>query len=146
MRRYEQTTSSSGSPTDGDYDSGFICNNTVLWVKNGKIEGKITQIGVTEQIVDSDPNRLSFCPSFQTNDEDLQNIEIFPNPTSNNLIVKGLQSEITVDVFDVVGRHLLGKNVSVSDNIVSLGNFASGLYVIRLRRNTIVRGLKFVKI
>jgi hypothetical protein len=145
LGRYERVIVSSKLIEIGDYDSGINCRNTLLWVDNGKIKGAINQLK-DEEIEDIDPSKLLFCPSFQTNEEELQNIQILLNPTSNDMILKDLKSDITIDIFDIAGRHLLAKTVSVSSNIVSFGNFASGLYIIRLRRNTIVRGLKFVKI
>jgi Secretion system C-terminal sorting domain len=130
----------------GDYSSGFICANTTLWVDKGKIRGVISQTMKYELIEDIDPMNLFFCPLFKSDAQELQTIQISPNPTSNDLTIKGLKSDITVLIFDAIGRLLAEKAVAESNNSVLVGDLTSGLYIIRFRKNMTTKSLKFVKL
>jgi Secretion system C-terminal sorting domain len=130
----------------GDYSMGTDCGNTTLRVENGMISGLLTAKNTYEKMADTDPRNLSFCSSFITNEQELQGIAITPNPTSIDLTIRGLTSEMTISIFDVIGRLLSERMVSASDNNVLVGELSSGIYIIRFRKNTLIKELKFVKI
>lgn len=146
LSRIEQVNQFNTKFKIGDYKAGFICSNNMLSVDKGKIIGMITNPSKSDAITDSDPTNLFFCPKFSSDVQELEKINIFPNPTSKNLTVSGLKSVVTLDIYDVLGRHLFEKLITVSDNTVVFNDLASGIYIIHFRKNNAVKGLKFVKI
>jgi Secretion system C-terminal sorting domain len=144
LYRFNQTFPSSPAIKAGDYSMGG-CSNTILLKDGGKIKGRITQLRNDDEIDDIDPTSLSFCPQFKSDAQELQTIQIAPNPTSNNLTIRGLISDINISIFDAVGRLVSEQLVSVSNNILLVGDLSRGLYIIRYRRNTEIRSVKFVK-
>jgi Secretion system C-terminal sorting domain len=146
LRRIEQINQFNPEFEVGDYKAGFICSNNRLSVDKGKIIGMITNPSKSDTITDSDPTNLFFCPKFSSDVQELEKINIFPNPTSKNLTVSGLKSVVTLDIYDVLGRHLFEKLITVSDNTVVFNDLTSGVYIIRFRKNNAIKGLKFVKI
>jgi Secretion system C-terminal sorting domain len=145
LYRYNQTFPNGPAIKAGDYSMG-ACSNTILWKDGGKIKGRITQLGNDDEIDDIDPTSLFFCPQFKSDAQELQTIQISPNPTSNNLTIRGLLSDINISIFDAVGRCVSEQLVSVSNNTLLVGDLSRGLYIIRYRRNTAIRSMKFVKI
>jgi hypothetical protein len=146
LGRFTETIQSKPLINLGDYSMGSDCANTALWVDKGKIIGVITNLTMYDQIDDTDPTTLPFCPRFKSDAQELESIQISPNPTANDLTIRGLTYETTISVFDVVGRLVSEKLVSASSNNLSVGDLASGLYIIRFRKNKVVKGVKFVKI
>jgi Secretion system C-terminal sorting domain len=146
LDRFNQTAQNSPAVKTGDYSLGSDCSNTALWIDNGKIKGIITQLVYDEEIKDTDPTTLPFCPRFKSDAQELESIQISPNPTSNDLTIRGLTYETTISVFDVVGRLVSEKLVSASSNNFAVGELVSGLYIIRFRKNKAIKGVKFVKI
>lgn len=62
-------------------------------------------------------------------------IEIFPNPTSNYITVKSKTNNLlsNIKLFDVVGQELLNfSNINSSDLTVDLSNFTKGNYILSI--------------
>jgi hypothetical protein len=66
-------------------------------------------------------------------------VEIYPNPVSDNLFIKpnsSLCSEITVEIFDTYGRTVLVKRLPAGQikntYEVNVNNIPSGLYFLKL--------------
>lgn len=146
LSRIEQLNQFNTKFKIGDYKAGFICSNNRLSVDKGKIIGMITNPSKSDAITDSNPTNLFFCPKFLSDAQELDKIEIFPNPTSNEIIIKGINAEMTIHVYDVVGRHVFEKLITVADNNMIFNDLTSGVYIIRFRKNNAIKGLKFVKI
>jgi hypothetical protein len=69
-----------------------------------------------------------------TTEEKRLRLNVFPNPTSNGIIeieLPKLQTGV-VEVFDALGRKLLGEKIQSQNNIeLNIGAFANGTYHIR---------------
>jgi hypothetical protein len=129
----------------GDYHPASACSPGTLKVENGKIIGAINS-AKREEILDSDPTQLFFCPSFLSDAQELEKIRVIPNPFSTQLVVEDVASDVVVSVFDIAGRLVAEINFAKTDNRLVLGHLASGLYIIRFRKNLATRSFKFVKI
>lgn len=57
-------------------------------------------------------------------------IELFPNPTTGRIYIKGIESEAEVEVFTIDGRKL--SSFQLNSNYYLDLNLSSGLYVIRI--------------
>lgn len=72
----------------------------------------------------------------------VEEVCLWPNPANNYFSVKGLDGLAILTIFDVNGKLLLEKRVSIDENI-SISSLPKGLYLIRIasKRGTIERKL-----
>lgn len=106
---------------DGDLDIAFLGNqnDTLGWYENELI-------------------------TLGTEDLTVSEIKIYPNPTSNILNFKGLNSEeLQVTVYDVLGKEVLNTNLSEYDNQLDVSQLESGLYTIKIDKTN--ETIKFIK-
>jgi hypothetical protein len=129
----------------GDYLTGSICVPWQVLVENGKIIGPLTT-DTSQTVDDTDPKRLSFCPNFKTDLDLLENITVAPNPTNNILNFNSLTSDTHIEIFDVLGRLIQQKTVVPSLSFINVADLASGLYIIRFKKNAAVHSVKFIKV
>ena len=101
-------------------------------------------VGVYEVIVtDVNGCTQTMMIDFMTaiNDPEIvKNIQIYPNPTSDQLFVNiDLPSieNTEIQLFNLDGRLLLNKNISASQNQIELNvsNFANGIYILKITIN-----------
>ncbi|NNK60743.1 MAG: T9SS type A sorting domain-containing protein [Flavobacteriaceae bacterium] len=72
----------------------------------------------------------------------MTSISIYPNPTSNVLNFKGLNSDFTVSIYDILGKEILQADLNV-DQLLDVSHMASGVYILTL--NDQKKTFKFVK-
>lgn len=74
---------------------------------------------------------------------------LYPNPTSDFVMLSIKNTNITglsYEIFDVNGRNLLSKKISQSDSPISLQNFASGIYILKVNHsNKTLKTFKLLK-
>lgn len=63
-----------------------------------------------------------------------QNFEIYPNPSDGlvNILVKDLDQNATVTVFDISGKKVFSGSIENEVSTLNLGNLNSGIYIIEL--------------
>ena len=116
------------------------------------------QIDMREKICTNNPNQLipfSFSLHIRENDElstpenQISQLQIFPNPTENTLNLKlSNQSIQEIIVFDLQGRIIfLEHSDGTSHNTqIDVSNFSKGIYVVQVTSSQgIVSSSKFVK-
>lgn len=64
---------------------------------------------------------------------DISRIQVFPNPTSNRIFIKGLHSDTIMDVLSIEGRKIKTFNLQ-NDTSIDL-ELSSGVYVLKLYSN-----------
>lgn len=71
---------------------------------------------------------------------------IYPNPTSNTftVLLPNHISQATVYVFDVLGNKILEKEINANTEINS-ANYASGIYLVKIKSSTLSQTLKLIK-
>ena len=67
------------------------------------------------------------------NDTEINNINIYPNPTNNNLYIEGINGHSVIDVYSVHGKKILTK-ITKSDINIDL-NSENGIYLLSVRTN-----------
>lgn len=71
-----------------------------------------------------------------------QDIKIFPNPTSGALQIQSSVENLTMHIFDVVGKTI----IRTTDKRIDISNFPAGTYFIRVESNgTVLRIEKIMK-
>ncbi len=65
------------------------------------------------------------------------NTAIFPNPANNFVFFTGFNNyRCSVEIFDINGRLILSKEITLNDNLIDTENFTEGLYLIKLKSNS----------
>ncbi len=80
---------------------------------------------------------------------DKENIDIYPNPVTNNLQIE-INSEVRSEnaelkIYDVVGNLLFGKSIATNKTTLDVSSFANGVYVIKATTGKGVVVKKFIK-
>lgn len=76
------------------------------------------------------------------NDFDLKNTRfVIPNPVSNYIKIKGIDSETNYSVYSLLGSRVLKGSVNVGD-VININPLTNGLYILSLDNN---QSFKFIK-
>ncbi len=75
---------------------------------------------------------------------DNQKLEIYPNPTSNQLTIEGTAINQVV-VFNLMGQEVLRQSVNADKVVVALGALPEGTYFVRIETAEEVTVRKVVK-
>lgn len=74
--------------------------------------------------------------SLSINSLGLENLKIFPNPTSGMVTFQlpQISSKTTVSLFDILGKRILFKELIPQNNLVSLdlSSFKTGIYIVKI--------------
>ena len=65
-----------------------------------------------------------------TYEENLKNVDVYPNPASDKIYIRGLQKRAAVDLYSVQGNKLISFSV-LDDSEIDL-NLPNGLYILRI--------------
>jgi hypothetical protein len=95
-------------------------------------------------------NRLTgdyvFTISLGTNDFDVKNFTVYPNPTQNNWNFTSTNSVISsIQIIDILGKTIINKTTSSNDVIIDATNLPKGLYFAKIASETSVQTLKVIK-
>jgi hypothetical protein len=118
-----------------------ICQFVKLKVEDDKIIGRITES--KEQVMSE--NEL-LCGLLNTKNENLNKIKIAPNPTENKLFFRGIEKQINVAVFDIMGKMVFNQSVNTVQNFINIGDLASGIYIVRMQYLSNIIIVKIVKL
>lgn len=74
-----------------------------------------------------------------------EDVQFYPNPANSALIVKGLERETTVEIFDVLGRMLTNKIVQTGAEKINVQDLSPGTYILRYTSKNSSGSKTFVK-
>ncbi|MDO7172782.1 S8 family serine peptidase [Mariniflexile sp. AS56] len=76
-----------------------------------------------------------------------QEINVFPNPVKDLVYFKLPSNEngVTVNVFSMLGKHLLSTLVTPSNNQIEVSSLSKGMYVVQLQSANISKTIKIIK-
>lgn len=74
-------------------------------------------------------------------------IEAYPNPTHDfvNVLINKDFEKASVDVYNLAGQYLQTKEVKYSSTPISLGNYPSGVYVLKIKTDNQTESIKIIK-
>lgn len=87
---------------------------------------------------------LGFCEGQNTtNTNNFNNdiITVFPNPTKSEITIKGYKNLLNTEVFNIMGQKL---QITDSETI-SLNNYPSGIYLLKIFSNSGIKDFKIIK-
>ena len=105
---------------DGDLDIAFLGNqnDTLGWYEN-----EFNTLNVEENITSE--------------------ISIYPNPTTNYLYFKGINSELlNIEIYNILGKNIISQEIS-SNEPMDVSKLESGIYTIRINDSS--ESIKFIK-
>ncbi|WP_313255197.1 T9SS type A sorting domain-containing protein [Empedobacter sp.] len=74
-------------------------------------------------------------------------IEAYPNPTQDvvNVLINKDFKKASVDVYNLIGQHLQSKDVKYRSTPISLGNYPSGVYILKINHDNQTESIKIIK-
>lgn len=78
---------------------------------------------------------------LSTPSSQLQNVAIYPNPTTDYLTFEGFNTDINVSVFDLLGKQVLTQNM-VTGETLNVSDLANGVYTIRINNEVTSKFIK----
>lgn len=88
---------------------------------------------------------INFCPPVSVSENELSQVELFPNPAVNAVMISNLKSNesYTMEIVDVNGKKVFEKNLEGNSRYsIDLNSQSAGLYFVRLINKQAVRVLK----
>jgi hypothetical protein len=77
--------------------------------------------------------------SLGVNEYTQNDFKIFPNPTTNELIISGLSIPETIQIYDIHARKLIEKQNS---NSLDVSQLKQGIYILKINKNNIFQFIK----
>lgn len=63
--------------------------------------------------------------------EEQENIQIYPNPTSGNINIEGIKGQTTISVFNSYGQKIIQhEETKVNSEVINLSGFSDGIYIL----------------
>ncbi len=89
--------------------------------------------------------RLNFTSLSNSNFEKIEN-NIYPNPTNGIVNISSTENLKSVQVFDILGKQILEKNIFSTQTQLDLSNFISGVYLLKIEsKNGKIKTQKIIK-
>ncbi len=128
---------------DGNHNEHIPTLFVGQMVKGGSYSGKITHYNVLRRIEEiygltncaNSASNTSITNVWRNNSTDINQLAIYPNPTSSQFTIKstGSQSGYTMEVFNVTGEDVYQSVLSTSQNTIDLSSRPEGMYFVYLK-------------
>lgn len=84
------------------------------------------------------------CATMSVDEDTLNKIEVYPNPTSDYIHVKGIDlSNFKIQIFDMLGKQITTS--SLNSDTIDVSNLIKGMYLIKVTKGSKTQTLKFIK-
>jgi hypothetical protein len=99
------------------------------------------------KIVDIDGSfKYSSIVTLETTDVPAAHISLYPNPSKDLVIVRGLEVKDQINLIDMTGRPLASMSTADDAKQIDVSNYPSGLYIVQvIRDGQIITNLKLAK-
>lgn len=122
-------------------------NNNITIANNIQTRGVSSSVCGNEAMLPFDPN---FEPVLPNDNSD--NIDIFPNPTAEELFIKNntARNLTKIEIYDIRGRLVFSKNFSMAEEETTksfnIANVSQGLYLLKIYANdSLLKSQKIIK-
>lgn len=103
-------------------------------------------VSTTNGICTSEMSNLyKFIVTSVSENEKLENIRIFPNPTTNILTIQTGKIQGSIHICDISGRCLMEQKITTPNVQINVSSFSQGIYVIKVISAKQFESLKFIK-
>ena len=111
----------------------------------GNIEVKIMRAGEETDRVIIDDLTWTCNTTLSTSEENFQEISIYPNPTNGNTLYFNVKKEVTVKVYNVLGKLIKTGKVTAQNNSLNIGALAKGIYILNMKSENQFMTKKIIK-
>ncbi len=123
------------SPGEIKYDYADV-NAAINFSNNGKIFYRL-------KMVDRD-GRFKYSQVIRINPGKQQQLLVYPNPASNEVMVQGNQTILNLQLFDMAGK-MVKQFAPAVDNRYNISDITAGVYMLRINSNDGPQIIKLVK-
>lgn len=72
------------------------------------------------------------CSVLNIDDNVLSDLSIYPNPTSENITIKGLNNRnVNLEIYDMLGKSVLSKKINTTE-LINVSEFRKGIYLLKI--------------
>jgi len=99
------------------------------------------------KIIDDDGSfKYSNIVKLETTDVATAYISLYPNPSKDVVVIRGLEPNDQITLIDMVGRPIIATSATDDAKQIDISNYPSGLYMVQVLRNgQVVSNLKLDK-
>ena len=98
----------------------------------GNIEIEIRRAGQEEDRVIIDDLTWTCYTTLSTPEENLKNLTIYPNPTNGNTLYFNLTKDVTIRMYNVLGKLIKYNKISSKNNNIDISNLPKGIYLLKI--------------
>ena len=134
------------NPTGVTFSNANAQNPTVTFANPGTYTLALTAENAIGQNTSAKTITVSTCTGITelTNN----NFMVYPNPTTGNLNIdfnNATSSQIEIEVYDAIGKLVLTQTTSTNHTVISLEQFAKGIYNVKLKSNDSYSTIRVIK-
>ncbi|NNK82604.1 MAG: T9SS type A sorting domain-containing protein [Flavobacteriaceae bacterium] len=78
-------------------------------------------------------------------DSELNKIQIYPNPVTSNTVSIFVNTELKIEVYDIIGKLLFNTKVSPNNKDIDISNLNNGVYIFKLSNGSQTITKKLIK-
>ncbi|MFN0201733.1 MAG: T9SS type A sorting domain-containing protein [Bacteroidia bacterium] len=90
-------------------------------------------------------NYVSVCAASEIEDQIFQNLTVYPNPSTNELFINGLEKEAKLAVTDMMGKIVFTQDLAKGENQLLVPAIATGMYFLDIEIDGAKKQLKWTK-
>ena len=91
------------------------------------------------------PVTVTITPTAGLNDEQLANLNIYPNPATDMINISYPTSIESIEMFDLTGRKILSKTVSEKETQLNISHLNSGIYILNIKTDEGLGSKRIIK-
>jgi Secretion system C-terminal sorting domain/SprB repeat/Ig-like domain CHU_C associated len=96
-------------------------------------------------IIENFSNKVDFLVLSNNSFDNNTNLKVYPNPSSSVFTVD-IDGNATIEVYDLVGKQIVRKNVASGTSQLDLSNFSKGVYLFKVtNQNNQTKNIKIIK-
>ena len=75
---------------------------------------------------------------LNTNDQIIKSFKMYPNPNNGNKLFFNLKSNVKVNIFNVLGKLVTTKELTINNNQIDISNISKGIYLVKVKSEKII--------
>ncbi len=125
-----------------NFDSGLIEG------RNKYFSHTFSRVGTTDYENEANPNmagKVTVVNRLSVEDKFLKNLNFYPNPVKNNLIISSLFTIETYQIYNVLGSLVAEGKGGGKTTLIDMSQLNSGLYFVKVASSNLQTTLKIAK-
>ena len=111
-----------------------------IWSSVDKLFAKASSVR-NSFLANEGPCNIQFDPidtdlTIEENNENSQNVIVYPNPTNGHLTVSGMENTSIIRIFDVTGKEIDKFQTSQTSSTIDLNGYIGNVFLLQIQSNT----------